>query len=60
MLREKLGGDRFFALLRTWTTAHRHGSATSEQFVSLANKVAGQDLTGFFDAWIYSIGRPSL
>ncbi|RFU36588.1 M1 family peptidase [Actinomadura logoneensis] len=60
LLREKIGDDKFFTLLRTWAAAHRYGNATTEQFVALANKVSGQDLNPFFQTWIYSTGKPPL
>jgi aminopeptidase N len=59
-LREKIGDEKFFTLLRTWAAQHRHGNATTEEFTALAGKVAGQDLSGFFNTWIYSTGRPAL
>lgn len=36
VLRQHLGDDAFFELLRTWTKAHRHGSVTTDEFISLA------------------------
>ncbi|WP_067471481.1 M1 family metallopeptidase [Actinomadura hibisca] len=59
-LREKIGDERFFTLLRTWATRYRHSNATTEQFTALAEKVAGQDLDAFFQTWIYSTGKPPL
>ncbi|WP_235921304.1 M1 family metallopeptidase [Lentzea tibetensis] len=35
-LRGALGDDSFFALLREWTSRHRHGTATTEDFLALA------------------------
>ncbi|WP_207709943.1 M1 family metallopeptidase [Actinomadura macrotermitis] len=59
-LREKIGDEKFFLLLRTWVKQHHHGNATTEQFVALSNKVSGQDLTPFWNAWIYSTQKPAL
>ncbi|MBT2213229.1 M1 family metallopeptidase [Actinomadura sp. NEAU-AAG7] len=59
-LRERIGDDKFFTLLRTWVAQHRHGNATTEQFTALAQKVSGQDLTQFFKEWIYSPTKPEL
>lgn len=59
-LKEKIGDDKFFELMRSWYAQHKYGNANSEQFTALASQVAGQDLTGFFDTWIYSTGRPPL
>ncbi|MEV5570076.1 M1 family metallopeptidase [Spirillospora sp. NPDC052269] len=60
LLREKIGDDRFFSLLRAWATTHRYGNGNTAQFVALANKVSGQDLNPFFQTWIYSTGKPAL
>ncbi|MFI6519281.1 M1 family metallopeptidase [Spirillospora sp. NPDC050679] len=59
-LREKIGDERFFTLLRTWAAKYRHSNATTEQFTALAEQVAGQDLDPFFQTWIYSTGKPAL
>jgi aminopeptidase N len=59
-LREKIGDEKFFALLRTWVAQHRYGNVTTEQFTALASKIAGQDLGPFFQTWIYSTGKPAL
>ncbi|GAA2402798.1 M1 family metallopeptidase [Actinomadura vinacea] len=59
-LRERIGDEKFFSLLRTWATKHRYGNATTEQFTALAEQVSGQDLDAFFQTWIYSPGKPSL
>jgi aminopeptidase N len=57
-LREKIGDDRFFTLLRTWTATHRNGNATTAQFEALAEQISGQELTPFFDTWIRSARKP--
>jgi aminopeptidase N len=57
-LRKKVGDQRFFAILRAWTTEHRHGNATTAQFVALAQRVSGMDLRHLFQVWLYDRGRP--
>ena len=47
-LRKTIGDDLFFTLLRRWVADNNGTSRTTEDFVALANKVAGQDLTEFF------------
>ena len=34
-LREKIGDDPFFRILRNWTAEHAHGNGTTEQFIDL-------------------------
>ncbi|HEU5160175.1 MAG TPA: M1 family metallopeptidase [Streptosporangiaceae bacterium] len=59
-LREKIGDDKFFQLLRTWYAQHKYGNATTEQFTALAQQIAGQDLSRFFQTWLHSPGKPPL
>ncbi|MCO5992744.1 M1 family metallopeptidase [Actinoallomurus rhizosphaericola] len=58
-LRQKVGDAKFFAILRAWTSEHRHGNATTPQFIALAERVSGKDLGGFFHAWLYGKKRPT-
>ncbi|WP_433323688.1 M1 family aminopeptidase [Spirillospora sp. CA-294931] len=59
-LREKIGDEKFFNLLRTWLVKYRYGNASTEQFTALANEVTGQNLDPFFKTWIYSTDKPPL
>jgi aminopeptidase N len=58
-LREKIGDGTFFALLKTWTATHRHGNATTQQFIALAQQMSGQDLGAFFQTWLYTPAKPA-
>lgn len=59
-LQTRIGDDRFFALLRTWTREHADGLVTTEQFIALAKKQnPGRDLDAFFDAWLFTTGKPA-
>jgi aminopeptidase N len=57
-LRTQIGDQPFFALLREWTDKHRHGVATTDDFVALAERHAGRSLRGFFDAWLFQTALP--
>ncbi|MFL6168782.1 MAG: M1 family metallopeptidase [Ornithinibacter sp.] len=59
-LRERVGDDAFLAILRQWYAGHRYGNVDTAQFVTLAEQVSGQELTAFFDAWLYQPGKPAL
>ncbi|WP_242902356.1 M1 family metallopeptidase [Actinomadura terrae] len=59
-LREKLGDETFFAVLRAWPRRHRYGTATTAQFAALASEISGRDLRGFFATWVQSPGKPAL
>ena len=58
-LREKIGDDAFFALLRDWATSNRYGNVTTAQFIDLAEQHSGMDLTQFFDVWLYRPAKPT-
>ena len=58
-LRHRMGTTAFLSLLRTWVQQHSDGNATVEQFEALAEQVSGQDLGGFFDAWLHTGARPA-
>ncbi|MFF5260727.1 M1 family metallopeptidase [Actinomadura viridis] len=59
-LRTRVGDDKFFAILRTWVKEKRHSNATTPEFIAVAERVSGQQLDGFFRAWLYERGRPKL
>lgn len=58
-LRERIGAAEFGLLLRRWAATHRHGNATGAQFRVMAEQVSGQDLDGFFEAWLDTASRPA-
>ena len=57
-LRQKVGDDTFFAILRAWYRENRNGNVTTADFIALAERKSGLDLGGFFDAWLYQEGKP--
>lgn len=61
MLREMIGDDVFFGLLRDYYDSdHKFGTATTEDFAELASSAAGEDLGWFFDQWVYGEGCPKI
>jgi aminopeptidase N len=58
-LRRVVGEARFWEILRRWVTDHAGGNGSTAQFESLAAEVSGQDLSGFFDAWLRQPTRPA-
>ena len=59
-LREKVGDATFFRIMRGWFAAHEYGNARVTDFTAYAASVAGQDLTPFFQEWLYAPHKPSL
>ncbi|SDI82993.1 Peptidase family M1 [Nonomuraea jiangxiensis] len=58
-LREAVGDETFFLLIRTWAAEHRYGNVTTEQFIDLAQRLSGRDLRPLFDAWLFQPRRPA-
>lgn len=57
-LRVKLGEETFFALLRAWFAEGSGAPVTTAAFIALAERISGQDLDAFFDAWLFTGGKP--
>jgi aminopeptidase N len=57
-LRQRIGTRPMLRLLRRWTSEHRHGSATTAEFIALAERISDSDLDNFFQRWLYARGKP--
>ncbi len=60
VLRERVGDTAFLNLLRTWFTTYKYGNASTSEFIALANRISGQDVSGLMNTWLYTTGRPDL
>jgi aminopeptidase N len=58
MLRWVMGEDKFNTLMAQYLQKFQNTPASTEAFTDLASKVAGEDLTYFFDQWLNSSGVP--
>jgi hypothetical protein len=52
-LRQQVGDPMFRAIERAWVTTFRGRSASTEDFIALASRVSGQDLTAFLRDWLF-------
>ena len=59
-LRGTVGDDAFFSTLRTYVDRFSGGTASTADFIAVAEEVTGEDLTAFFDAWLYQDVAPPL
>lgn len=59
-LRLQIGDEAFMRLLKTYAERYRYGNAGTDEFISLAEEISGQDLTAFFDQWLFSERLPKL
>ncbi|WP_435243192.1 M1 family metallopeptidase [Streptomyces cucumeris] len=58
-LRRAVGDKDFFTILRTWVKDHRHGNATTKQFIALSERISGKDLTKLYDVWLFGKDKPA-
>ena len=58
-LRLTIGDEAFFDLLRRWAAENEGTSRTTEDFVDLAETVAGEQLDDLFDAWLFGDPPPA-
>jgi hypothetical protein len=61
MLRKKLGDTQFFQALQTYlaSSEHAYDYAKTEDFISIVEMASSEDLTEFFEDWLYNEGYPS-
>jgi aminopeptidase N len=59
-VRLTVGDAAFFPLLRTWTARYAHGTATTEDFIALAESATATPLFGLFTAWVGRRALPPL
>jgi aminopeptidase N len=60
MLRGIVGDEDFFKILRTYYDEYKYKTANTYQFIEVCERVSGQDLSYFFEEWIFKgTGRPS-
>lgn len=59
-LRNAVGDDAFFAIIKGWAADNAGGNGSTEQFIAYAEQVSGQDLGDLFTAWLYTPSKPAL
>jgi aminopeptidase N len=58
-LRHVVGDDAFFDILAAYRAAYEGSGATTDDFAAVCSTVHGQDLSWFFQEWVYDIGAPA-
>lgn len=58
MLRQEMGNDVFFRMLKEYIRRYRDGHATFIDFVTVCNEVSQRDWLPFFYQWCYAKGCP--
>ena len=59
-LRERVGDEDFFAILRAWIDDHRGEAASTLDLIALSERVSGEELDDLFQAWLYAEALPDL
>ncbi len=57
-LRQRIGRSDFKKVLRTWVDRRGDRTGRVGQFERLAERVSGERLDGFFDAWLFTGSKP--
>jgi aminopeptidase N len=57
-LRTRTGDEAFFEILEDWAAENRHANASTADFIELCERVSGSELDAFFQAWLYTPGKP--
>ena len=52
-LRQRVGDDRFFAIIREYYTRYAGGHAATADFMSVVYELGGSDAAALLDAWLY-------
>ncbi|GAB2761949.1 M1 family metallopeptidase [Streptomyces bullii] len=59
-LRQQIGEDAFTAVERAFLERHRDSTASTQDYITVASEVSGQDLTGFLREWLYGTKTPRM
>jgi aminopeptidase N len=60
MLRQRLGDDRFWAGIRAYYRRFKDATASTADFREAMEQASGEDLSSFFQEWLYRGGVPRL
>ncbi len=60
MLRHQLGNEVFWRGIQSYYKKYQNSNAMTSDFQKSMEEVSGQDLSGFFEQWIFTKGYPEL
>ncbi|MGW6918505.1 M1 family metallopeptidase [Kitasatospora sp. NPDC054939] len=58
-LRNRVGDEAFFRILKGWPTERRYGNATVPEFQKYAERISGVALGDLFTTWLYTAAKPA-
>ncbi|MFD0410575.1 M1 family metallopeptidase [Kitasatospora sp. NPDC127116] len=59
-LRNAVGDEKFFQILKGWPTERRYGNATIPEFQAYAEKVSGKELGDLLNTWLFTPSKPAV
>ncbi|MFD8478106.1 M1 family metallopeptidase [Kitasatospora sp. NPDC059673] len=59
-LRNTVGDETFFRILKGWPTERRYGNATIQDFQAYAEKLSGRKLGDLLNTWLFTPGKPAV
>ncbi|MFI1052221.1 M1 family metallopeptidase [Streptomyces griseoruber] len=59
-LRNEIGDEAFFAVLKGWPQKHAYGNASVADFQRYAEEVSGKELGTLFDTWLFEPAKPAV
>jgi aminopeptidase N len=57
-LRNDVGDEVFWAIIRGWAATKSGGNATTEEFIAYAEQVSSHELDQLFNTWLYTPQKP--
>jgi aminopeptidase N len=48
-----VGDPTFFHILPAWSAQNKYGNVTTSDFIALAERKSGRNLTRFFRVWLF-------
>ncbi|GAA2796126.1 M1 family metallopeptidase [Crossiella cryophila] len=55
-----VGPDTFHRIEQTFLDRYRHKSASTQDYITVANEISGRDLTDYFHNWLYGTTTPPM
>jgi aminopeptidase N len=57
-LRNEVGDDSFWEIVREWASRNSGGHGTTPEFIALAEEISGEQLDDLFDTWLFTASKP--
>jgi aminopeptidase N len=58
-LRMEIGTRSFFRILHVWARTHDNGNGNTPQFIRLAERLSGEELSPLFHRWLFTTTKPA-